>query len=55
MTVAVGIPTDIAVRLMIDTVAFAVTDSNLQQIKKSVPTEPKQYALIIKRREAPHF
>ena len=25
------------------------------QIKKSVPAEPKRYALLIKRREAPHF
>ena len=25
------------------------------QIKKSVPAVPKQYALLIKRREAPHF
>ena len=25
------------------------------QIKKSVPAVPKRYALLIKRREAPHF
>ena len=25
------------------------------QIKKSVPAEPERYALLIKRREAPHF
>ena len=25
------------------------------QIKKSVPAVPKGYALLIKRREAPHF
>lgn len=25
------------------------------QIKKSVPAGPEQYALLIKRREAPHF
>ena len=32
MTVAMGIPTDITVRLMIDTVAFAITNSVFQAV-----------------------